>query len=127
MLPLTVGAVIVRPGSWRARGLAARLVGLGFLMVAGPWVLRSQLIHGIPTTSGGLGNALLARVHRHDPSFDFHDYGPPEPDPERASIRERVFALAQKTRFESEIERVLQDDYKFSPSQSEVFMRDAAL
>jgi 4-amino-4-deoxy-L-arabinose transferase-like glycosyltransferase len=127
MLPLALGAVVVRPGSWRSRGLAAGLLGLGFLMVTGPWVLRSQQIHGIPTTSGGLGNALLARVHRHDPSFDFHDYGPPELDPARASIRERVFALAQKTRFESDIERVLQDNYKLSPSQSEVFMRDAAL
>jgi 4-amino-4-deoxy-L-arabinose transferase-like glycosyltransferase len=127
MLPLALGAVIVRPGTWRSRGLAAGLLGLGFLMVTGPWVLRSQQIHGIPTTSGGLGNALLARVHRHDPTFDFHDYGPPELDPARASIRERVFALAQKTRFESDIERVLQDNYKLSPSQSEVFMRDAAL
>jgi 4-amino-4-deoxy-L-arabinose transferase-like glycosyltransferase len=127
MLPLVVGAVVVRPGSWRSRGLAAGLVGLGFLMMMGPWVLRSQLVHGIPTTSGGIGEALFARVHRHDRSFDFHDYGPPDQNPERARIRERVFALAENTTSGLAVQGALQREYGLTPSQVDAFIRDAAL
>jgi hypothetical protein len=134
-LPVVLGAICLwsptRQASdprsrWAPRLVAAGLVVLGFGLIVGPWTIRNRMTHGLVTTSGGLGDALFARTHRHDQTFTYHDRGEPTEDREAARIRKRVFELSRTYR-DSGIRRALQSEFGIDDAQSDAALRDVAI
>jgi hypothetical protein len=127
VLPLVVGLVVVQPCPWRWWAAAAGLLGLGFLMVVGPWMLRDRAVPQAARMSAGLGDSLFARVHRYDPGFEFRDRAKPSKDPSEARIRNRVFELARVYRYPKEVRAALQAEFGLTDAEGDAALRDAAI
>jgi 4-amino-4-deoxy-L-arabinose transferase-like glycosyltransferase len=127
LLPLVLGALLLQRRAWRQRLATAGLLGFGFLLVVTPWIVRNALVNEVSATAGGLGDALYARVRRHDASFTFQDRGTPPAAPEAAALRKRVFQLAQQHKFGPEVRRALEKEFQLTPTQSDHLLREAAL
>jgi 4-amino-4-deoxy-L-arabinose transferase-like glycosyltransferase len=127
LVPLAFGALLLQQRSWRQRLTSAGLLGLGCLLVVTPWVVRNALVHEVSSTAGGLGDALYARVRRHDPSFTFENLGPPPATAEAAVLQKRVFQLARQHKFGPEVRRALEKEFQLTPTQSDQLLRQTAL
>jgi 4-amino-4-deoxy-L-arabinose transferase-like glycosyltransferase len=127
ILPLAVAAIAFQPRAWRSRLMFSCMLGVGFLLVVGPWLLRNQAVHGVPTISSGLGDSLFERVRHWDPTFDFRDQAEPIGNSQPARVRRRVFELAREHKFGSEVRSELRSEFRLTDAQSDAALREAAI
>ena len=128
ILPLLVAVTLCQAGAWRPRLLAGGFVGLGFLLIITPWVVRNQAVYGVTAISGGAGDALVERVRRHDVGFDFHDRRGAAPDSQDARVRLRIYELGENPAWGvARIREAVQDEFQLSDAQADGAMRAAAL
>jgi hypothetical protein len=126
-IPLLLAATLLQPRPGRDRLAACGLLGLGLLLSSGPWILRNQVTHGVTSVSGGVGDALFARVTRHDPSFDLPDPDDWPTGAELSPLQRRVFELAETHPFEADLRPILEREFELTPAQGDAALRDAAL
>jgi 4-amino-4-deoxy-L-arabinose transferase-like glycosyltransferase len=97
VLTVPLAFVLFYRGPWRRpwpilRGSA--VVGLGVLLVLGPWMLRNMAEHGTLSAAGGLGRSLLARTVKYDEGF--FDTARPEPAEDDLKGQVRQFIRGQR-------------------------------
>ena len=131
MLPLGLALTLLAPavGGWRGRLAAGALLTIGFLLVVAPWVIRNRVVHGVAEANIGLGDALYARIHRHDRSFTFRDHGPALADPQQARLRRRIFELAEDPEYirGPALREHIEEEFDLTPEQSDRALREAVL
>ena len=92
MLAVPLAFLLFQRGSWRGPGrscAAAPLVGLGVLVVLGPWMLRNMAEHGTLSAAGGLGRSLIARTVKYDEGF-FDTARPAAEDDLKGQVRQFI-------------------------------------
>jgi 4-amino-4-deoxy-L-arabinose transferase-like glycosyltransferase len=128
ILPLFIAAAFFQPRAWWPRLAAVGLVCIGFLLIIMPWVLRNRALYGVTAISGGAGDSLVERIHRHDLGFDFHDRSGTDLDSDDAWVRARIYQLGEDPgRGVTRIREVVQAEFQLTDAQADLAMRAAAL
>ena len=89
LLPLVPLWLLLR-GGWQSALRDSALVGLGFGLLMGPWMLRNLVEHGSLTASGGLGRSLIARTIKYDTGFFDVELPPPPEGDLKGQVRQFV-------------------------------------
>jgi hypothetical protein len=129
ILPLAALGVVAWARGWRLGLLALGSLALGYGLVVGPWIARNAVVHGVATLSGGMGDALFTRTHRHDTTFTYRDRqkGNPSWSKEHRQIRSRVFELAQEERYSPTVRGAITREFGLTPAQADGYLREVAL
>jgi 4-amino-4-deoxy-L-arabinose transferase-like glycosyltransferase len=90
LIPLVPLAFLLAGGKGRNALRGSILVGVGFLLVVGPWTVRNLTTHGSLTASGGLGRSLVARTIKYDEGFFEDDRPTAGPDDLQGRVRQFV-------------------------------------
>jgi 4-amino-4-deoxy-L-arabinose transferase-like glycosyltransferase len=126
LLPLSLWFVV---RDWRRWTVGCLAFGLGAVVVLAPWALRNLAVHGSLTTSGALGQTLIARTAKHDWGFRYFDaskvseYG----DSQRVAARRIVQNGISQRLSDGVIYRRIQDQLRLSDSEISQFARNLAL
>ena len=129
LLPLVPLALLLIGRRWRPALLGSAIVGLGFLLVLGPWMIRNLAEHGSLTPSGGLGRSLVARTIKYDYGF-FEDDRPAEPDDLTGQVRQFVRGKRNTIRNSRSVRSTqtgLMKELGLTQAQSDGLMRRVAL
>lgn len=113
----------------RSTLVGSAIYGLGFAAVLVPWALYNAAAHGEASTSGVMGQAMLARTAYYDRGFVFFDANLPDrgPDAPRAAAR-RIVQNAMRERLQGgAISRRLQAELSLSDTELARLNRDLAL
>jgi 4-amino-4-deoxy-L-arabinose transferase-like glycosyltransferase len=105
------------------------LVAFGVLALLVPWTLRNCLTAGECSTTGVMGQAMLARTAYYDHGFVFYDENDPErgPNAPRPAIRASIQRASRQNFSGGVIVRRLQDDFKWSDAETARIAREMAL
>jgi 4-amino-4-deoxy-L-arabinose transferase-like glycosyltransferase len=129
LLPLVPLALLLIGRRWRPALLGSAIVGLGFLLVLGPWMIRNLAEHGSLTASGGLGRSLVARTIKYDFGF-FEDDRPAEPDDLTGQVRQFIRGKRNTIRNSRSVRSTqagLMKELGLTQAQSDGLMRRVAL
>ncbi len=129
LLPLVPIWLLLIHRRW---GLALRgsvLVGLGFVLLVGPWMFRNLAEHGSLTASGGLGRSLVARTIKYDTGY-FEADRPAGPDDLQAQVRQFIRGKRNTIRNSRSVRSTqagLMKEFGLTQAQSDALMRQVAL
>jgi hypothetical protein len=136
--PLLLLAVLSLLGSrpcWRSLITGLLLVGIGYGIVVGPWVLRDAL-SGESASVGALGQTLVGRTARHDrrdPALDsgFVFYDPArdvaDPDPTRLAARSILQEAANRGSSGRAVHTRLKKELGLSDAAADQLMQSLAV
>ena len=130
LLPIVPLALLVierrrRPVLW-----GSAIVGLGLLLVIGPWMVRNLAEHGSLTASGGLGRSLIARTIKYDEGYFDRDVAPAGPDDLKGQVRQFIRGKRNTIRNSRSVRSTqagLMKEFGLSQAQSDGLMRQVAL
>jgi 4-amino-4-deoxy-L-arabinose transferase-like glycosyltransferase len=130
LLPLVPLVVFALERRWRPALRASILVGLGFLLLVGPWMARNLIEHGSLTAAGGLGRSLVARTVKYD--FGYFQEDRPAADPDDLAGRAWQFIRGKRntirnSRSVRSTQAGLMEELNLTQAQSDQLMRQAAL
>src|SRR4051812_20723502 len=125
-------------GRWGVRLLRQRwpvvrgtaVVGVGMLLVLGPWMVRNWAEHGTLSAAGGLGRSLIARTIKYDEGF--FDVARPEPAEDDLKGQVRQFIRGQRntirnSRSVRSTQAGLMKKLNLTQAESDRLMRQVAL
>jgi 4-amino-4-deoxy-L-arabinose transferase-like glycosyltransferase len=126
LVPLGLLLLGQRPAR-AARGTL--LVALGVLALQLPWTFRNCLSSGECSTTGVMGQAMLARTAYYDHGFVFYDQNDPQrgPDAPRPAIRRSIQRASEQNFSGGVIARRLQAEFKWSDAETARNAREMAL
>lgn len=129
LLPLAPLALALHGQGWRGIVRGSALVGVGVLAVLLPWTVRNCLAFGECSTSGVLGQAMLARTAYYDHGFVFYDERDPErgPDAPRPAIRRSIQRASEQGFSGGAIARRLQSEFQWTDAETARIAREMAL
>ena len=113
---------------WRQTVRGTLLVALGVAATLGPWTLQTCLTTGECSTTGVMGQAMLARTAYYDTGFVFYDARDPTrgPDAPRAAIRRSIQRAGDQGSSGGVIARRLQDELQLSDAETARLARETA-
>ncbi|MDP8923012.1 MAG: glycosyltransferase family 39 protein [Chloroflexota bacterium] len=126
LVPLAFLLYSRRPGHV-VRG--TMLVGVGALLLVGPWTLRNLSEHGTLSAAGGLGRSLVARTVKYDEAF-FDTDRPAADDDLKGQVRQFIRGkrnTIRKSRSVRSTQTGLMKEFGLTQAQSDRLMRDAAI
>lgn len=114
---------------WRQSVRGTLLVGLGVAATLGPWTLQTCLTAGECSTTGVMGQAMLARTAYYDTGFVFYDAKDPARGPEapRPAIRRSIQRAGDQGFSGGMIARRLQDEFTLNDAETARLAREMAL
>ena len=114
---------------WLATARGTLLVALGAAALIVPWTVRNCVTAGECSTTGVMGQAMLARTAYYDHGFVFYDARDPRRGPEapNAAARRLVQRLGDQNSSGGVIARRLQAEFKWSDAETARNTRDLAL
>jgi 4-amino-4-deoxy-L-arabinose transferase-like glycosyltransferase len=106
------------------------LVGVGVLLVMGPWMLRNASEHGTLSAAGGRGRSLIARTIKYDEGF--FDDALPEAAPDDLNGQVRQFIRGKRntirnSRSVRSTQAGLMSQFNLTQAESDRLMRQVAL
>jgi 4-amino-4-deoxy-L-arabinose transferase-like glycosyltransferase len=130
LLPLVPLVVLILERRWRPALRASILVGLGFLLLVGPWMARNLIEHGSLTAAGGLGRSLVARTVKYD--FGYFQEDRPTADPDDLAGQTWQFIRGKRntirnSRSVRSTQSGLMEELNLTQAQADQLMRQAAL
>ena len=128
LFPLAPLALLLLGQPLRQVVRGSLLIGLGVTAILLPWTLRTCLTAGECSTTGVLGQAMLARTAYYDKGFVFYDADTPGrgADAPRPAIRRLVQRLADQDSSGGVIARRLQAEFKWSDAETARMTREVA-
>jgi 4-amino-4-deoxy-L-arabinose transferase-like glycosyltransferase len=129
LYPLVPLALLTLGLGWREAARGTVLVALGVLAVTLPWLARNCLTAGECSTTGVMGQAMLARTAYYDRGFVFYDERDPErgPNAPRPAIRRSIQRASDQGFSGGMIARRLQEDFRWSDAETARIAREMAL
>jgi 4-amino-4-deoxy-L-arabinose transferase-like glycosyltransferase len=129
LYPLVPVALLLAGAGIRATVRGTLLAALGVLLVVAPWTARNCLTAGECSTTGVVGQALLARTAYYDKGFVFFDPQDPDrgPNAPRPNIRAAIQRYSNQDFSGGVITRRLQDDFKWTDAETARIAREMAL
>jgi 4-amino-4-deoxy-L-arabinose transferase-like glycosyltransferase len=128
-LALLIGRTATSTLPWRQTIRGTLLVALGVAATLGPWTIRTCLTAGECSTTGVMGQAMLARTAYYDTGFVFYDANDPTrgPDAPRPAIRRSIQRAGDQGASGGVIARRLQDEFKLNDAETARLAREMAL
>jgi len=108
---------------------ATAFVAVGVLALTLPWLARNCLTSGECSTTGVVGQALLARTAYYDHGFVFFDPDDPQRgvDAPRPAIRRSIQRASEQSSSGGVIARRLQSEFKWTDAETSRMAREMAL
>ena len=106
------------------------LVGVGVLLVMGPWMLRNMAEHGTLSAAGGLGRSLVARTIKYDESFFDVQRTEAAPDDLKGQVRQFIRGKRNTIRNSRSVRSTqagLMTAFNLTQAESDRLMRQVAL
>ncbi|MCC7104434.1 MAG: glycosyltransferase family 39 protein [Chloroflexi bacterium] len=122
-------ALLLGGWGWRSTIVGSVAFGAGFVALLAPWAVYNAASHGDASTTGVIGQAMLARTAYYDRGFVFYDERQPErgQDAPRAAAR-RIVENAKRDRLQGgAIARRLQSELDLSDPELARLNRELAL
>jgi 4-amino-4-deoxy-L-arabinose transferase-like glycosyltransferase len=129
LLVLAPLALLLGGWGWRPTLLGSVAYGVGFVALLAPWAIYNAASHGDASTTGVMGQAMLARTAYYDRGFVFYDERQPGrgQDAPRAAAR-RIVESAKRDRLQGgAIARRLQSELNLSDPELARLNRELAL
>ena len=114
---------------WREVIRGTALVAAGVLALTLPWLVRNCVTAGECSTTGVVGQAMLARTAYYDHGFVFYDENDPArgPNAPRPAIRRSIQRASEQGFSGGQIARRLQSDFKWDDAETARLTREMAL
>lgn len=129
LYPLVPLGLLLMGIGWREAARGTALVALGVVALTLPWLARNCVAAGECSTTGVVGQAMLARTAYYDRGFVFYDENDPErgPNAPRPAIRRTIQRTSEQGFSGGQIARRLQSDFKWDDVETARLTREMAL
>ena len=106
------------------------LVGLGTIVLLGPWMARNLIEHGSPTAAGGLGRSLIARTAKYDRGYFDAERPPAGSEDLQGRVRQVIYRqriAIRNGRSVGPTQDILMRELRLTEAESDRWMRRVAI